>query len=297
MWSRPRRRRPGWRPRARRLVDGVGRRVVVGREQVRGRRDVGLDVGEAARARGEPEASMLSRRPLMSTCLPLKRTKLWTSSRNLSMSKKLPVKRKVNGMVGKPAEPTVAPGGSVAAAAWVAGAGVVVDGVELVELDAPPVPEDGAVGRRRGGGRRCWWARGPGRRRPRPSASGSRCGRCATRPAAGRPARAAHRSWARPCRASRCPRSPRCSGPWPSRPATPSAARRSAAGWRPGSASAGSRTPCAWARGPGTRSRPGGRDEHGDDDEAIASGHGVFAAGPRWRRTAMAKKRVIENCG
>ena len=61
------------------------------------------------------------------------------------MSKKLPVKRKVNGMVGKPAEPTVAPGGRVAAAAWVAGAGVVVEGVELVELDAPPVPEDAPV--------------------------------------------------------------------------------------------------------------------------------------------------------
>ena len=30
------------------------------------------------------------------------------------MSKKLPSKTKVKGMVGKPAEPTVAPGGSVA---------------------------------------------------------------------------------------------------------------------------------------------------------------------------------------
>ena len=35
----------------------------------------------------------------------------------------MPLKTKEKGIVGKPAEPTVAPGGSVAAAAWVAGAG------------------------------------------------------------------------------------------------------------------------------------------------------------------------------
>ena len=39
------------------------------------------------------------------------------------MSKKVPLKTKEKGIVGKPAEPTVAPGGSVAAAAWVAGRG------------------------------------------------------------------------------------------------------------------------------------------------------------------------------
>ena len=38
------------------------------------------------------------------------------------MSKKVPLKTNENGIVGKPAEPTVAPGGSVAAAACVAGA-------------------------------------------------------------------------------------------------------------------------------------------------------------------------------
>jgi hypothetical protein len=69
-------------------------------------------------------------------------------------------------MVGNPADPTVAPGGSVAAAAWVAGAGLLVEGValedELLEDDesdddeldddellddAPPVdPLAGVVG-------------------------------------------------------------------------------------------------------------------------------------------------------
>ena len=99
---------------------------------------------------GKPEvpaesekASMLSRRPLTSMRLPSKRTNRWTSSRNFSMSKKLPVNWNTNGMVGKPAEPTVAPGGSVAAAACVAGADAPAAGVLVddVELDAPPVPE------------------------------------------------------------------------------------------------------------------------------------------------------------
>jgi hypothetical protein len=46
-------------------------------------------------------------------------------------------------MVGKPAEPTAAPGGSVAAAAWVAGAGDAVAGVdEEPELDAEAVADD-----------------------------------------------------------------------------------------------------------------------------------------------------------
>jgi hypothetical protein len=44
------------------------------------------------------------------------------------MSKNEPLKTNENGIVGKPAEPTVAPGGSDAAAAWVAGA----DAVPLV---------------------------------------------------------------------------------------------------------------------------------------------------------------------
>src|SRR5690349_15417988 len=41
------------------------------------------------------------------------------------MSKNEPLKTKENGIVGKPAEPTSAPGGSAVTAAWVAGAGAV----------------------------------------------------------------------------------------------------------------------------------------------------------------------------
>jgi hypothetical protein len=44
--------------------------------------------------------------------------------RKRSIAKKLPSNVKAKGIVGKPAEPTFAPGGRVAAAAWVAGAGV-----------------------------------------------------------------------------------------------------------------------------------------------------------------------------
>ena len=45
-----------------------------------------------------------------------------------------------------------------------------------------------------------------------------------------------------------------------------------------------------------------GRDEqHDDDDEAVASGHGVVVAAAVWAPAAdvvgLAKKRVIENCG
>ena len=57
------------------------------------------------------------------------------------MSKKVPLKTKENGMVGKPAEPTVAPGGSVAAAACVAGAATraaAAPEAAAVEADEPP---------------------------------------------------------------------------------------------------------------------------------------------------------------
>src|SRR4029453_8247998 len=109
---------------------------------------------------------MLSSRPVTSTRSPLTRTKRWTSCMKRSMSKKVPSKTKAKGMVGNPADPTVAPGGSVAAAAWVAGGGLLVEGValedELLEDDesdddeldddellddAPPVdPLAGVVG-------------------------------------------------------------------------------------------------------------------------------------------------------
>jgi hypothetical protein len=58
----------------------------------------------------------------------------------------VPLKTKEKGMVGKPAEPTVAPGGSVAAAAWVAGAGELAAGVdEEPEADAAGVEDAGGV--------------------------------------------------------------------------------------------------------------------------------------------------------
>ena len=57
------------------------------------------------------------------------------------MSKYLPSKVNVNGIVGKPAGPTVAPGGSAAAASCVAGAGVVVVPA-VVEVDEEDELED-----------------------------------------------------------------------------------------------------------------------------------------------------------
>ena len=132
------------------------------------------------------------------------------------MSKKLPLKTNENGIVGKPAEPTAAPGGSVAAAACVAGAG----GRAGVSRRRRARRADGCRRRRRG---RCRGRgggvgrRGPPPPAPRSSASGSRCERCATRSAAGRAATAARRSWARPCRAARRRGVvARRSGPWPS---------------------------------------------------------------------------------
>src|SRR5919201_1210067 len=89
--------------------------------------------------------SMLSSRPRTSICLPLTRTSRFTSRMNRSMSKNEPLKTKENGIVGNPAAPTVAPGGRVAADAWVAGADVplVAPGVEaedaLLDEDVPPV--------------------------------------------------------------------------------------------------------------------------------------------------------------
>ena len=135
-----------------------------------------------------------------------------------------PLKTNENGIVGKPAEPTVAPGGSVAADACVAGAGVPAStgGVEddeldeLLDDDAPPVDP---VGGRAGGVRRASTAAGPW-----PPAADSFSERKSIRrvvrrgSAAGRSARAARRSWARPCRAWRPSRSPCRSGPWPAAP-------------------------------------------------------------------------------
>src|SRR3954465_11654963 len=98
----------------------------------------GKPPGPATRAK----PSMLSSRPSASTCLPSTRTKRWTSPKKRSMSKKVPLKTNEKGMVGKPAEPTVAPGGSVAAAACVAGAGDAAAGAEAAGVaDEPPEEE------------------------------------------------------------------------------------------------------------------------------------------------------------
>src|ERR671939_188926 len=92
---------------------------------------LGNPPGPASRSK----PSRLSRRPLTSMRSPWTVTKCWTSSKKRSMSKKLPLKTNANGMVGKPAEPTVAPGGSVAVAACVAGAGALGVVEPLVDED------------------------------------------------------------------------------------------------------------------------------------------------------------------
>ena len=72
-------------------------------------------------------ASTVRRRPLTSRVLRLATMNRWSRSKKVDRWKKFPSKVKLNGMVGNPAGPTDAPGGSVAVAAWVAGApGVVV---------------------------------------------------------------------------------------------------------------------------------------------------------------------------
>src|SRR5262245_48953254 len=82
---------------------------------------------------------MLSRRPLTSTLSPLTRTKRWTSRKKFSMSKNEPLKTNEKGIVGKPAEPTAAPGGSVAAEACVAGAGAGAEPLDEDDDDVPPL--------------------------------------------------------------------------------------------------------------------------------------------------------------
>ena len=54
-------------------------------------------------------------RPLTDRCWLVATTKSWTRPKKLEREKKLPWKVKVNGSIGKPAGPIVAPGGSVAA--------------------------------------------------------------------------------------------------------------------------------------------------------------------------------------
>src|SRR5256885_2877668 len=78
---------------------------------------------------GKPEAAAVSakastvrRRPRTARSpLPSSEAKLWMPVKKPSMLKKLPSKTNENGIVGKPAEPTVEPGGRPAAAVCDAG--------------------------------------------------------------------------------------------------------------------------------------------------------------------------------
>ena len=71
-------------------------------------------------------ASKDSRRPLTVTLLCLTTTNRWTRPRKSDRWKKLPRNVKVNDSIGKPAGPTVAPGGSDAVTAWAVDAGTAV---------------------------------------------------------------------------------------------------------------------------------------------------------------------------
>ena len=228
--------------------------------------------------------------------------------RSCSMSKKLPLKRKENGIVGKPAEPTVAPGGSVAAAACVAGGRRVRRrrrrGRRRRGSTTPPSgrPTDAPAA---AAGRSVAAAVSAGVG-PWPPAAASFSERKSMRAGARRALqlvdqRGSASSWARPCRASRWPRSPRRSALGLRAAAPPAAARRSAAA-APGICVC---RPAASLRlGARPRNQKPARPaatQHGDDDEAVASGHGVVVADAVWaparRRDGGAKKRVIENCG
>ena len=61
-------------------------------------------------------------------------------AKNVPSRKKLPSKVKENGIVGKPAGPTTAPGGSVAVAAWLAAAGVAPEAAEPLDALEPLDP-------------------------------------------------------------------------------------------------------------------------------------------------------------
>src|SRR3954447_14111628 len=102
-----------------------------------------LTFGKPSRDAVSENASTVRRRPLTERpSLPCSAAKRWTPVKKSSMLKKLPSKTNEKGMVGKPAEPTVEPGGSPAAADCDAGTpvagGVVVLAVvdEFEELEA-----------------------------------------------------------------------------------------------------------------------------------------------------------------
>src|SRR5947199_4487848 len=75
---------------------------------------------------------MGSRRPRTARAPRLEWIMASSRAKKVERRKKLPWNVKVNGMVGNPAGPTTAPGGSVAVEAWLAAAGWAVD----------PAPED-----------------------------------------------------------------------------------------------------------------------------------------------------------
>ena len=82
----------------------------------------GKPVGPAPRLIASKDSS----RPLTVTLLFLTTTNRWIRPRKLERWKKLPRKVNVNDSIGKPAGPTVAPGGSDAVTAWVVDAGTAV---------------------------------------------------------------------------------------------------------------------------------------------------------------------------
>src|SRR5437764_11434643 len=89
--------------------------------------------------------STVSRRPLTLRLPRLEWIRFSSRAKNVPSRKKLPSNVKENGIVGNPAGPTTAPGGSVTVAAWLAAAGDAPDAPGAPEapdpLDAPDPPE------------------------------------------------------------------------------------------------------------------------------------------------------------
>ena len=147
---RPRRARSRSRRRS-----GPGRRAAGRRWRAASRSRAGKPDGAASREKPSMPAGARGRSP---TCRRRVMKRL-TSRSMCSMSKNEPSKMNVNGIVGKPAAPTVAPGGSAAAASWVAGAGV--------------APRPGSTRRRRRARLRRVGSRRRRRRRGRGGAAGA----------------------------------------------------------------------------------------------------------------------------
>src|SRR5436309_2439319 len=85
---------------------------------------------------------MVSRRPWTVSPPRWERMRLSSRAKKAERRKKLPSKVNENGIVGKPAGPTTAPGGSVAVAACAAAAGWPVEAVDPEAPLPPPEPFD-----------------------------------------------------------------------------------------------------------------------------------------------------------